>query len=144
MNKQDFPVLLVEDDKHDVHFVQRSWRVNHITNPLMVVPHGQACLEYLRHEGSYADASKCPRPGIVLMDVRMPVMDGIECLRNIKSDPQLQTLPVIMLTTSKEDEDRVRSYQLGCNTFIQKPVDFDKLAAAVRTIHVYWTLSELP
>jgi CheY-like chemotaxis protein len=144
MTNQDFPVLLVEDDMHDVRFVERSWRVNHITNPLLVVPHGQACLEYLRREGDYGEPSRSPRPGIILMDVRMPVMDGIECLRVVKSDPQLRTIPVVMLTTSKEDEDRVRSYELGCNTFIQKPVDFDKLAAAVRTIHLYWTLSELP
>ena len=109
-----------------------------------MVPHGQACLDYLRHEGKYSDQKKYPRPGVILMDIRMPVMDGIECLTAIKADPQLQLIPVIMLTTSKEDADRVRSYKLGCNTFVQKPVDFDKLSEAMRMIHLYWTMSELP
>lgn len=144
MDKKGFPVLLVEDNKHDVRFVERAWKINNITNPLYVVPHGQACLDYLRHQGAYADPKQFPSPGIILMDIRMPVMDGIECLQLIKSDPTLKTLPVVMLTTSKEDEDRVRSYELGCNTFIQKPVDFEKFVAAVRALHAYWTLSELP
>ena len=144
MADHSFPILLVEDSKHDVRFVQRAWKMDHITNPLHVVPHGQACLDFLRHKGEYGDAAEPPRPGIILMDIRMPVMDGIECLAAIKADPDLKTIPVVMLTTSKEDEDRVLSYQLGCNTFIQKPVDFAKLAEAVRTIHCYWTLSELP
>ena len=144
MENKDFPILLVEDNKHDVRFVQRAWQMNHITNPLFVVPHGQACLDYLRHASQYADPKQFPRPGLILMDIHMPVMDGIECLKIIKSDPQLKTIPVIMLTTSKEEEDRVRSYELGCNTFIQKPVDFEKFSTAVRTIMVYWTLSEMP
>jgi CheY-like chemotaxis protein len=139
----NFPVLLVEDNKHDVRFVERAWKVGRISNPLYVVPHGQACLEFLRHEGMYSDPTQSPRPGIILMDIRMPVMDGIECLQAIKSDPQLKTIPVVMLTTSKQDEDRVRSYELGCNTFIQKPVDFERFSEAVRAIHLYWTLSEL-
>ena len=144
MANHKFPVLLVEDNKHDVRFVQRAWKINNITNPLFVVPHGQACLEFLHNEGEYSHPGQFPSPGIILMDIRMPVMDGIECLQNIKADPQLTVFPVIMLTTSKEDEDRVRSYKLGCSSFIQKPVDFAKFVAAVRAIHVYWTLSELP
>ncbi|MCP4536891.1 MAG: response regulator [Chloroflexi bacterium] len=144
MNADPFPILLVEDSKHDVRFVRRAWRINRITNPLFIVPHGQACLDFLHHRGEYGDGKVCPRPGIVLMDIRMPVMDGIECLQAIRSDPEFKTLPVIMLTTSREDQDRVHSYELGCNTFIEKPVDFDKFSAAVRAIQVYWTLSTLP
>jgi len=150
MQTESFPILLVEDNKHDVRFVRRAWRQNNITNPLFVVPHGEACLDFLHHRGEYSDAAsfengtKYPRPGIVLMDVRMPVMDGIECLQAIRADPEFKTLPVVMLTTSKEDQDRVRSYELGCNTFIEKPVDFEKFSAAVRAIQVYWTLSTLP
>ena len=141
---QGFPILLVEDNKHDVRFVQRAWKKYGITNPLHVVPHGQACLDYLNHAGDYASPETSPRPGLILMDIRMPVMDGIECLRHVKSNPQFMTIPIIMLTTSKVDGDRVLSYELGCNTFIQKPVDFEKFAEAVRAIQVYWTLSELP
>jgi two-component system, response regulator len=137
-----FPVLLVEDNKHDVRFAQRAWEQNKIGNPLFIVPNGQACLDFLYHQGDYSSAS--PRPGIILMDVRMPVMDGIQCLEHIRADPALNTIPVIMLTTSKQEEDRIRSYRLGCNTFIEKPVDFSKFSEAVKTIHVYWTLSTLP
>lgn len=144
MIKDQFPFLLVDDNKHDVRIVQRAWRKNKIRNQLIAVPHGQACLDYLRHEGKYSDQKKYPRPGVILMDIRMPIMDGIECLQAIKADPELQIIPVIMLTTSKEDADRVRSYKLGCNTFVQKPVDFDKLSQAMRMIHLYWTMSELP
>ena len=140
----NFPILLVEDNKHDVRIARRAWRVNRISNPLYVVPHGQACLDFLRHENKYSDPLQFPRPGIILMDIRMPIMDGIECLQAIKSDPKLKVLPVIMLTTSKEDADRVRSYKLGCNTFIQKPVDFDKMIKAMQAIHLYWNLAELP
>ena len=139
-----FPILLVEDNKHDVRIARRAWRVNRISNKLHVVPHGQACLDFLRNEGKYSNAEQFPRPGIILMDIRMPVMDGIECLQTIKSDPELQLIPVVMLTTSKEDADRVRSYKLGCNTFIQKPVDFDKMVDAMKAIHLYWGLAELP
>ncbi|HSH01339.1 MAG TPA: response regulator [Anaerolineae bacterium] len=139
-----FPILLVEDSKHDVRFVKRAFKMNNIPNPLHVVPHGQACLDYLYHRGDYTDHDAFPRPGIILMDIRMPVMDGIECLRHIKSDDDLSLIPVIMLTTSREDTDRVLSYKLGCNTFIQKPVDFPKFAEAVNGIQSYWSLSELP
>src|SRR5688572_12241352 len=133
---QNFAVLLVEDNKHDVRFVERAWTQNNITNPLFVVPHGQACLDYLRHEGTYTDASQFPRPGIILMDIRMPIMGGIECLQAIRADPNLKLIPVIILTTSKQDEDHILSYELGCNSFIEKPVDFNKFSEAIRTIQI--------
>lgn len=139
-----FTVLLVEDNKHDVKFVERAWRINKLSNPLKVVPHGQACMDYLRNEGKYTDKEENPKPGIVLMDINMPVMNGIEALKEIKEDPKLKATPVIMLTTSKEDTDRVLSYELGANTFIQKPVDFDNFSEAIRSIETYWTISELP
>lgn len=144
MDKKQFHVLLVEDNKHDVRFVRRAWEQNRLTNPLHVVPHGQACLDFLLHQGEYTDAIKHPRPGLILLDIRMPVMDGIECLRQIKQMPHFKRIPVVMLTTSKEEEDLIRGYELGCNSFIQKPVDFERLSDAVRVIHLYWTLSELP
>ncbi len=144
MGNENFPVLLVEDNKHDVMSMKRAFKKHNIANPLFVVPHGQACLDFLRNEGKYDDPDEFPTPGIIIMDIRMPVMDGISCLREIKSDEQLKLIPVIMLTTSKQDEDRVISYDLGCNTFIQKPVDFNKFSEAVAAIHLYWKLSSLP
>ena len=139
-----FPVLLVDDSKDDVRFFQRAWRQKGISNPLYVVPHGQACLHFLRHEAGYASTSEAPRPGVVLMDIRMPVMNGLECLKAIRADPELELLPVIIFTTSLEYEDRVLSYKLGCNGFIEKPLDFDHLSTAVAMIHQYWTLCKLP
>lgn len=141
---KNFPVLLVEDNKHDVRFVQRAWAQNNITNPLFVVSHGQACLDFLFHQGIYAGDNKPPRPGLILLDIRMPIMDGIECLRRIREHAQFKRTPIVMLTTSKEEEDLIRGYELGCNSFIQKPVDFEGLSEAVRVIHLFWTLSELP
>lgn len=143
MAKQ-FHVLLVEDNRHDVRFVQRAWAEKRIANPLHVVPHGQACLDFLLHQGDYANGDQFPRPGIILMDIRMPVMDGIECLRKIRTLPDHKRIPVIILTTSKEEEDLILGYELGCNAFMQKPTCFEKLMEAVHTINSYWALSELP
>ena len=142
-SKDNFPVLLVEDNKHEVLFVRRAFEVNKITNPLYVVSNGQQCIDFLCHKGEYVDAFQYPRPGIILMDINMPIMNGLEALSIIKSDETFKTIPVIMLTSSAEEEARVKSYEYGCNTLIQKPVDFEKFAAAVRSIHIYWTLSEL-
>ena len=83
-------------------------------------------------------------PDVILLDIQMPIMDGIECLQEIRADPHFKLIPVIMLTTSKQDEDHIRSYELGCNTFIEKPVDFAKFSEAIRAIQVYWTLSVVP
>lgn len=139
-----FVVLLVEDSKHDMIIVKRAWGKNKISNPLNVVSDGQACLDYLRNKGEYADTQTNPRPGIILMDINMPVMGGIEALEEIKSDPELKAIPVIMLTTSKEEQDRIQSYKYGANTYIQKPVEFDNFSKALQVINTYWTLSELP
>lgn len=146
MPHRDFPVLLVEDNKHDVKFVRRAWNLHQIPNSLFVVSNGQECLDFLRHEGEFSGVTSllAPRPGIILMDIRMPVMDGIECLKHIRDDINICTIPVIMLTTSCEDQDLMQSYKLGCNSYIQKPVDFDKLGKALQTIHLFWTISEIP
>jgi len=141
MSDSQFPILLVEDNKHDVRFVQRAWEENRILNLLDVVPNGQVCMQYLRQEGHYANKH---RPGIILMDIRMPVMSGIETLEHIRADPELKKIPVIMLTTSREDSDLTESYKLGCNSFIQKPSDYEHLIDVIQIIHRYWTLSTLP
>lgn len=139
----NFPVLLVEDNKIDVMMVKRVWKINKITNPLFVVSSCNECLDYLRNQGKYKDREEFPRPGIILMDIQMTGMDGIECLKIIKQDPNLKIIPVIMLTLSQDEKNIIRSYQFGCNTFIQKSLDFDKFAETVRQILLYWNLSEL-
>jgi len=142
--RNNVPILLVEDDQVDVMTVQRAFKRNNIADPLFVVSNGQEALDYLRHQGAYAEAEKYPRPGIILLDLNMPVMNGIEFLRVVKVDDELKKIPVIVLTTSKEENDRVESFNLSVAGYIIKPVEFEKFVEAVRVLNLYWTLSELP
>jgi len=142
--RENIPVLLVEDDPVDVMTVQRAFRKNNITNPLFVVGNGEEALAYLRHEGPYGDVATYPRPGLILLDLNMPVMSGTEFLKVIKMDADLRSIPVLVLTTSHEERDRVESFDLGVAGYIIKPVEFEKFVEAVRVIRMYWTLSELP
>jgi CheY-like chemotaxis protein len=142
--RDNIPILLVEDDQVDVMTVQRAFKRNNIINPLNVVGNGREALDYLRHQGAFADQSAFPTPGIILMDINMPLMNGIECLKEIKADEHLRKLPVIMLTTSKEECDRVESFKLSVAGYIIKPVEFEKFVEAVKFLNLYWTLSELP
>lgn len=141
--RNNVPILLVEDDQVDVMTVQRAFKKNKIINPLSVCSNGEEALKYLRHEGGYSSPDKSPRPGIILLDLNMPVMNGIEFLKVVKSDEDLKRIPVIVLTTSKEEEDRVESFKLSVAGYIIKPVEFEKFVEAVRLIELYWTLSEL-
>ncbi len=142
--RNNIPILLVEDDQVDVMTVQRAFKRNNIINPLHVVANGREALECLRHQGAFADPAAYPTPGIILMDINMPVMNGIECLKELKADPALRQIPVIMLTTSKEECDRVESFRLSVAGYIIKPVEFEKFVEAVKVLNLYWTLSELP
>ncbi len=140
-----FSILLVEDDLVDVKAVKRAFKEAKITNPLFVVGNGEEALEFLRHEGTYANSDDpLPRPGIILLDLNMPVMNGVEFLEIVKSDSNLKRIPIIVLTTSREESDRLKSYDFSVAGYIVKPVDFEKFVEAVRIIDLYWTLSELP
>lgn len=139
------PILLAEDDADDRTFAQEALREARLTNELRVVEDGQELLEYLRHEGAYTDPATAPRPGLILLDLKMPRKDGLEALAEIKSDSRLRRIPVVVLTTSGADEDISRSYDLGVNSFIRKPVTFDGLVEAVRGLGRYWfDMVELP
>lgn len=142
--RDNIPILLAEDDQIDVMTVQRAFKRNNIINPLYVVSNGQEALDYLKHNGRFSDQAGCPRPGIILMDLNMPVMNGIECLKQLKEDEDLRKIPVIVLTTSKEECDRVESFKLSVAGYIIKPVEFEKFVEAVKVLNLYWTLSELP
>jgi CheY-like chemotaxis protein len=142
--RNNVPILLVEDDQVDVMTVQRAFKRNNILDPLFVVGNGKEAVDFLRHQGQYADPEKYPRPGIILLDLNMPVMNGIEFLKVIKVDESLRKIPVIVLTTSKEENDRVESFNLSVAGYIIKPVEFEKFVEAVRVLNLYWTLSELP
>jgi len=143
MMKSGIPVLLVEDDDVDAENVVRAFKKNRITNPLYVACNGEDALNLLRAVGKYANKEKASLPGIILLDLNMPVMNGIEFLKEIKMDERLKCIPVVILTTSREEYDRMESFKLGVAGYIIKPVEFEKFVDAVKTIDLYWTLSEL-
>jgi CheY-like chemotaxis protein len=144
MAKEPFVVLMAEDDEHDIIAVKRAWKKNKIANPLYIVPNGEECLDYLHQRGKYGKPEDAPRPGILLLDIKMPKMDGLTVLKHIREDEKLYRLPVIILTTSKDEEDRLESYELRVNAYIVKPVGFANFSEAVRTINLFWELVEFP
>lgn len=144
MNEKTFVVLMAEDDEHDIIATKRAWKAGQMANPLHIVNNGEECLEYLERRGAYSDPVSSPRPGILLLDINMPRMDGLETLQRIRANEQFRSLPVVMLTTSKAEEDRMRSYALGANAYIVKPIGFDNFAEAIRTINLFWKLVALP
>jgi CheY-like chemotaxis protein len=143
MGKEPFLVLMAEDDEHDIVATRRAWNKHHITNPLYIVNDGEECLDFLYHRGKYKDRDTMPQPGILLLDIK-PKMDGLAVLKYIRNDGHLRHLPVIILTTSRVEEDRLQSYDLGANAYIVKPVGFENFSEAVRTISLFWQLVELP
>ena len=135
-------ILLVEDDPGDVLMTREAFEHHKIRNALHVVSDGVEALEFLRHEGSFAEA---PRPGLILLDLNLPRKDGREVLDEIKRDPRLCTIPVVVLTTSEAEEDILRSYELHANAYVTKPVDFEKFVEVVRKIDDFWvTVVKLP
>jgi CheY-like chemotaxis protein len=144
MGKKPFVVLLAEDDEHDIVATNRAWKKHNIANPLYIVNDGEECMDFLRRRGKYSEPGVAPRPGILLLDIKMPKMDGLTVLKQVREDPELQHLPVIILTTSKAEEDRLKGYNLGVNAYVVKPVGFENFSEAVRTINLFWQLVELP
>jgi len=131
-------ILLVEDDEVDIRSVKRAFEDLHVTNPLVVTYNGEEALKYLK-------STKNKRlPGLILLDLRMPRMDGIEFLKVIKKDGKLKIIPVVALTTSKEDEDKTESFNFGVSGYMMKPVNYKDFVEVIRTIKMYWTLSESP
>ena len=144
MSKPPFVVLLVEDNEHDIVAIKRAWQEQAIGAPLYIVADGEACLDYLYRRGSYSTPGAAPRPGLLILDLNMPKIDGLTVLKHIRGDAALRRLPVVILTTSRLAEDRMRSYELGANAYIHKPSGFAPLAEALQIIHRFWTLAELP
>lgn len=141
--KDNIDILLVEDDDVDSENVARAFKKNKITNPLHITENGEDALAYLRHEGKYSDPEKSPRPGIILLDLNMPIMNGIEFLEVVKSDDDLKRIPVVVMTSSQEENDRMESYSLSVAGYIIKPVGFDNLVKSIKNIDIYWSMCEL-
>jgi CheY-like chemotaxis protein len=131
-------ILMAEDDIEDQMLVQEAWEEARLRNELRFVNDGEELLDYLKYRDLYADRSKAPRPGLILLDLNMPRKDGREALKEIKADPELRHIPVVILTTSKAEEDIIRSYDLGVNSFITKPVTFEALVEIIKTLKKYW------
>jgi len=132
-------ILLAEDNPNDVELTLEALAQHNLANSVTVAHDGVEALEYLRCEGAFSDRSPC-NPAVVLLDIKMPRMDGLEVLREIRGDPRLKRLPVVILTSSREEQDIVTSYDLGVNAYVVKPVDFQSFIDAVESLGVFWAL----
>lgn len=135
---QPILILMADDDEDDILLTQKALEKGKLLNTLYSVQDGEELLDYLLHRGAYTDPEQAPRPGIILLDLNMPKKDGREALREIKSHPNLQDIPIVVFTTSKAEEDIYRSYRLGVNSFITKPVTFDNLIDVMQALGKYW------
>lgn len=129
---------MADDDPDDRALAREAMVASRLRNPLYFVENGEELLDFLKRRGKYSAAGTAQRPGLILLDLNMPRMDGREALRTIKADESLRTIPIVILTTSSADEDVFRSYSLGANSFITKPVTFNRLVEVVRALGAYW------
>lgn len=138
-------ILLADDDDEDRMLTADALAESRVLNELHTVENGEELLEYLRNEGKFMDKTKHPRPGLILLDLNMPKKDGREALRDIKNDARFKQIPIVVLTTSKTEEDIGQSYDLGVNSYISKPVTFEGLVKVMRALGKYWfEIVELP
>lgn len=138
MNGEPIVILLVEDDLAHAEIVRRNFEICRVANRLIHVTDGQAALDYVNRQGDYSDPAKSPRPGVILLDLRLPKVDGLEVLQNIKTDLKLSSIPVVILTTSKAEIDKVKAYALHANSYLVKPVDFTQFTQLLETFGYYW------
>ena len=137
-------ILMVEDNPDDEQLTLRALAKHHLTNKIHVVRDGQEALDYVFCKGKYADRLITDHPHVILLDIKLPLIDGIEVLRRIKADDRTKTIPVVMLTSSHEERDLVETYRLGVNSYIVKPVDFEQFTESARTLGMYWMLLNRP
>lgn len=144
MAETSIEILLVEDNPNDVELTLHALQENKLTNRIEVVRDGAEALEFIFCTGAYVNRRIENSLKIILLDLKLPKVDGLEVLRRIKSDPRTRTIPVVVLTSSREERDIVESYQLGVNSYIVKPVDFEQFTEAVRNLGLYWLLLNQP
>ena len=136
----EIEILLVEDNPHDVEMTLRALKKQNLANKVHVVKDGAEALDYLFANNTYADRNMSQSPKLILLDLKLPKVDGLEVLRQVKSDERTKTIPVVVLTSSREEQDMIESYKLGVNSYIVKPVDFDKFLDSVGELGFYWLL----
>src|ERR1700690_748557 len=144
MNLVELDILLVEDNQDDVDLALHALRREKLANRIVVVRDGEEALDFLFCRAGFAQRSFEHPPRLVLLDLKLPKVDGMEVLKQVKSDPRTKTIPVVIMTSSKEERDLVASYHLGANSYIQKPVDFDQFRETVKAVGLYWLVINQP
>jgi CheY-like chemotaxis protein len=144
MTQNMVEILLVEDDPNDLTLALHALKRHNFANHIQVVRDGAEALEFIFCEGPYSERKMENGPKVILLDLKLPKVDGMEVLRRVKSDPRTRTIPVVVLTSSREDRDVIESYQLGVNSYIVKPVDFDQFTESMRHLGLYWVLLNQP
>ncbi len=137
-------ILLVEDNPDDVELTLRALKQYNVRNEIAVVRDGAEALDYLFATGAYAERSTCPMPAVVILDLKLPKVDGFEVLQRLRADERTKLVPVVILTSSKEERDMVNGYRLGANSYVQKPVDFTQFVEAARQLGLYWLVINEP
>ena len=144
MRRHEVEILLVEDDPDDVELTLSALEAGHLANRVQVVRDGEEALDFIFCRGAFSDRDMNGPPKLILLDLKLPRVDGLEVLRQIKDDVRTKTIPVVILTSSKEERDRLNGYLMGVNSYIQKPVDFDKFRATVEQLGLYWLVLNQP
>jgi CheY-like chemotaxis protein len=144
MGDVDYTILLVEDDENDAMLLRMAFEKNAIVNPVQWVKDGLEAVAYLNGDGIYADRVKYPFPEVLLVDLKMPRMTGLELLAWISEHPEFRIIPTIIMTSSRQELDIESAYKLGANTYLTKPIAFDELASMVKLTHEYWAMSAKP
>lgn len=140
MNNNEVEILLVEDNAHDAEMTIRSLKKVNLANRLVHVKDGEEALDFIFTKGKFSDRNPANSPKVILLDIKMPKVDGIEVLRQIKTNEKIKLIPVVIMTSSKEEQDIIASYRLGVNSYVVKPVDFEGFARAVSELGLYWLL----
>jgi CheY-like chemotaxis protein len=143
-DREPVRILLVEDNDAHTKLILRAFRDDRLSNPVHCVRDGEEALDYLFHNGKYTDPVASPRPDLVLLDLKLPKVDGVEVLRRIKADKNLKSVPVVVLTSSLADRDLAETYALGANSYLSKPIDFEKFHKMVQDLDFYWSVWNKP
>ena len=144
MDQMGKTILLVEDNPDDAKLTLRAFKHNNMLNPVVVARDGVEALDFLFGRGAYTDRAGNPAPTLVILDLKLPKLDGLGVLRAVRGNERTRLIPVVILTSSKEEQDLIQSYDLGANSYIRKPVDFNEFQEAVRVLGIYWLMTNQP